>query len=305
MKVLKRSLIGWPLLVIALGAGAPMYAGTAVSVATVEGHLGQNLDVTSQAGTTLFDTGAQTGSPVSTTLPTWSFTCTTCSGYGITGSGAAKVINGSLGANSTVTVTGSPGPNFLSAADNDADYIDTLTITGGTGNGVLALQYELDGSLSHTGTGPSVTSFLALADPFATNYQLGSGAVNGGSEADFFGDVATSGTVTFYVPFTYGTAFTNELNLDAFAAFASGDSTPFTATVDFYNTAALHSALVFAGTPLSLGAENTAADIGSTSGISYGPNGSSATPEPGTLFLLASAMGVLGWVKRGRVFRAR
>jgi hypothetical protein len=276
-----------------------------LTLATVEGHLGQNLDTTSQPGTTLFDTGAQTGSPVSTILSPWNFTCSTCTGYGISASGAAYVTNGSLGANSTVMVTGSPGPHFLSAADDTADYVDTLTITGGSGSGVLVLQYALDGSISHTGTGVNVSSFLSLANPFATDYQLGSGAVNGGTEADFFGDGATNGTVTFYIPFTYGTAFGTELTMDAFAGFGSGgDTAPFTATVDFYNTAALNSALVFSGTPLSLGAENTGADISSASGISYGPNGTSAVPEPGSWFLLASAMGVLALAKRLRVLES-
>lgn len=142
-----------------------------------------------------------------------------------------------------------------------------------------------------------------IANPYATNYQLGSGAVTSGWEADFFGDGATSDSVTFNIPFTYGTQFGTELTLDAFAAFGSGDSTPFTDTVDFYNTATLSSALVFAGTPTSLGSENTGANISSASGITYEPN--AAVPEPGSWLLLASGMGVLCSVKRRGVFGAK
>lgn len=304
MKILTRSLVALALLAIALGAGAPMYADF-LGAATVEGDLGQNLDTTSPAGgMTLYNTGAQSGTPVSDII-SWSFTCppSTCSGYGISGSGAANVINGSEGASSSVTVTGSTGAHFLSAADTTADYVDLLTITGGTGSGVLELQYGLDGSISQTGTGPNALSFATLANPFAYDYQLDSDGITSGSEADFFGNGTYNDTVTFYIPFTYGTAFGTELTLDAFAGFGSGDLTPLTANVNYYNTAALNSALVFAGTPSDPGAENAAAVIDSASGLGYGPNGISAVPEPATWFLLASAMGVLALAKRRGAFR--
>ena len=106
----------------------------------------------------------------------------------------------------------------------------------------------------------------------------------------------------FYVPFTYGTAFSIEPQLYTNAIFeASFDTTPDTATVNFYNTATLDSALVYAGTLSSLGAQNNTANISSTSGLDYGPNGiSSAAPEPGTSLLVASAIGLLAFLNPRR-----
>ncbi len=293
MKLLTQSLVA-----LALGAGVPMYADV-LSNAVVDGSLGQNLNGTPQQ---LFDTGAPNGSPVSDTV-NWNFACSTCSGYGISGSGSAKVINGSLGASSSLTVTGAPG-TFLGLADTYADYFDMLTVTNGTGSGVLALQYTIDGVISHTGTGVNVDSFAFLSNLFASSYKLDSGSITGGTEVDFFGDGTTSSTVTFYLPFTYGVAFASELHLEAAAGFASNaDTTTYTATTDFYNTATLTSALVFNGTLSNLGTENDAANIGSASGIGYGPNGNSSVPEPGTWFLVACGMGILILSKRRKSFR--
>ena len=299
MKTRTHSLLVLPLLATALWGGAPLYADGILSNAVVEGALGQNLNGTPQQ---LYDTGAPNGSPVSDTV-NWNFTCSTCSGYGISGSGAAKVINGSLGASSSLTVTGSPG-TFLGLADTYADYFDTLTVTNGTGSGVLALQYTVDGVISHTGTGVNVDSFAFLSNLFAGSYKVNSGGITSGSEADFFGDGTTSSTVTFYIPFTYGVAFASELHLESAAGFASNaDSTPYTATADYYNTATLDSALVFNGTLANLGDENNAANIGAASGINYGTNGASSVPEPGTWFLVSSALGILALAKRRKIVR--
>jgi hypothetical protein len=286
VKVLTNSLIA----AIALGVCAPMYANVILANAVVDGALGENLNGTPMQ---LFDTGAPNGSPISDTV-NWNFACSTCTGYGISGNGAAKVINGALGASSSLTVTGSPGV-FLGLADTYADYFDELTINGGTGTGVLQLQYTVDGVISQTGTGPNVDSFAFLSNLFASSYQVDGGPITSGTEADFFGNGTTNSTVTFYLPFTYGTAFASELHLEAAAGFASSSSdlTPYTSTADFYNTATLNSALVFDGTTL-----NTGAQIGSASGLGYGPTGISAAPEPGTWFLVASAIGVLILVKR-------
>ncbi len=296
--------------ILLFGVGGPMYADV-LTLATVEGSLGHNV-----AGTPglLFDTNSQTGSPVSTVLSPspWTFTCpaATCSGFGITGSGTAAVTNGSLHASSSITFTGSLPATSGGLADTYADYFDTLTITGGTGSGVLVLQYALDGSISHTGTGPNVDSSAAFSNAFAADYQIGSGAVTSGSEADFFGDGATNGTVTFYIPFTYGTSVFTELRLETAAGFqaapgfAGDDMSPYTAISNFSNTASLNSALVYAGSPSTLGAQNTGAVIGSASGISYGPGGSTAVPEPQSWFLLISAIGAVAFGKRRGALRS-
>lgn len=272
-----------------------MYAGT-----IVEGQVGQNL---AGVGSNLYSSGLQNGSAVSDII-NWSFTCSTCSGYGISANGAATVNNGSLGASSSITVTGTPGGPLYGTADSGAIFTDMLTITGGvTGtSGVLELTYGLDGVISNTGTGLNSSSAY-LYMPAAATSQYNNGGMNSGGYVEIDGNGTYNDTVIYYIPFTYGTALPTELILDASALFVPVDSTSYTATVNYYNTASLTSALVFGGTPSDLGAENYAAEIGSDSGLNYGPNGISAIPEPGTLFLIATGLGALAFGKRRRAFR--
>jgi len=198
---------------------------------------------------------------------------------------------------------GTPGASLIATALSSAVFGDTLTITAGTGSGVLELTYALDGVISNTGTGFNSSS----ADIFmnaATYYQYDNEGMVSGNYVEIDGNGTYNDTVTLYVPFTYGTAFATGIELDAQPLFEGGpDSIPYTAAVNYYNTAALTSALVFGGTPSDPGAENNAAVIGAASGLNYGPNGISAAPEPDTWLLVASAMGVLALAKRRRAFR--
>jgi len=273
------------------GAGGSMYADI-----ITEGQVGQNL-------------GGSPSNLLTTGLPSWSFTCSTCTGYGISANGAAKVTDGSLGASSSVTVTGTPGADLLVIASSDALFSDTLTITGGTGDGVLELTYALDGFISNTGTGPNSSSASLNMTTAGTNFQYDNEGIGSGGYVEIDGNGTYNDTLTYYIPFTYGSALPTELDLDASSlfvhssVFGPGDSTPYTASVNYYNTAALTSALVFDGTPSAPGAENNAAVIGSASGLGYGPNGISAAPEPGTWLMVASAMGVLAFGKRRGAFR--
>jgi hypothetical protein len=285
-------------LTVILGA-IPMYAD-----AFVQGNIFQNPDTTDfTQGHTIFNSPVNSGSPVSD-LVNWTFICSTCSGYGLSGSGAAKVINGSLGAVSSVTVTGSPtGAHYLGEANSYAQYDDMLTITGGTGSGVLELQYSLDGSSSSTGTGFNLSSsYLAVFGAFGGGayFQINNGALTNGQEADFFGSGAYADTVIFYLPFTYGTPFTMEPILRSTANFYKDyDSTPYTATWDFYNTATVTAAVVLDGTANNPG-NPVAAQITSASGLGYGATGIASTPEPGTWLLVGSAIGSLILVRRAR-----
>jgi hypothetical protein len=223
-----------------------------------------------------------------------------CPGYGISANGAANVINGSLGASSSITVTGSPGSNANVEADGIANYTDMLTITGGTGSGVLALTYMLTGAVSGAGAEGS-DGYMLLFGSGAYSFNGGPIVISTGSQS-MQGNGPQNYPLIFYVPFTYGTAFSIEPALYTNAIFeAPFDTTPDTATVNFYNTSTLDSALVYAGTLSSLGAQNNTANISSTSGLDYGPNGiSSAAPEPGTSLLVASAIGLLAFLNPRR-----
>lgn len=128
-------------LVVIIAGAIPMQAS-----AVVQGAVFQNPDTTDYTqGHDIYMSPVNTGSPTSD-LVSWTFTCSTCSGYGITADGSAKVVNGALGAVSDITVSGSPtGPHYVGEADSYAQYTDMLTMTGGTGTGVLELEYTLDG----------------------------------------------------------------------------------------------------------------------------------------------------------------
>ncbi|GEM_PF-5943176 len=272
--------------------------------AIVQGAVFQNPDDTDfTQGHTIYNSPVNIGSPVNDTI-SWSFDCgTSCAGYDISGNGAAKVINGSLGAVSSVTVTGAPGgAHYLGEANSYAQYDDTLTITGGTGTGVLELQYMLDGNATSSGTGFNLSfSYLAIFGAVGATYSLDGGAITSGQQVTFSGNGAKSDTVTFYVPFTYGTQLSIEPIVRTAANFYQDyDSTPYTATWDFYNTATLTSALVLDGTANNPGSVVNAASIAAASGLGYGPNGISATPEPSTIVLLSSTLGALIFMRRRR-----
>jgi hypothetical protein len=108
---------------------------------------------------------------------------------------------------STISVTGTPGSSYSAEADSYAQFTDNLTITGGTGTGVLALMFATDGSIGNTGTGYNGSYvYLALFDASGV-YSAINGEPATNTDIQYF----TSDTnVTFYVPFTFGTQFSIE-----------------------------------------------------------------------------------------------
>jgi hypothetical protein len=132
-------------------------------------------------------------------------------------------------------------------------------------------------------------------------YQIDNGPLTNGQEADFSGNGTKSDTVIFYLPFTYGTQFSMEPILRTAAnVYKDYDSTPYTATWDYYNTATLTAALVLDGTASNPGSVVNGAGIDSTSGLTYSSTGISSTPEPGTWLLVGSAIAALMLVRRTR-----
>jgi hypothetical protein len=203
-----------------------------------------------------------------------------------------------------VNVTGTAPSNFEGEADSLANYTDTLTITGGSGNGVLVLTYTLDGSISAPSGTNLNTEELLIMQATGGYHQLDGGTMTSGLGVSIFGTGTKSDTVAFYIPFTYGSALAIEPWMAANAPFITpGDTTPYSSTVDYFNTATLDSAVVFAGTPLDLGGQNNGAGIASTSGLNYGPGGvTSPVPEPGSWVLLASVIATVAFLKRRKAF---
>jgi hypothetical protein len=100
-----------------LGAAIPMYAD-----AVVQGNVYEYPNYNSPPSTypfgLLYTSAVQIAPPTSDVI-SWNFTCSTCTGYGISASGDAKVVNGALGADASVTVTGSPtGTHYLAEANS-------------------------------------------------------------------------------------------------------------------------------------------------------------------------------------------
>lgn len=257
-----------------------------------------------QTGTdgTLYNQSPALGVPDS--LITASWTCDTCSAYGFSANGAGTVNFGTLGSTVTVSVSAAPGPDSIAIPETIAAYTDTLTITGGSGAGVLALAYTLDGSISVTGTGPQgVTAVFPMCDDNGCNdgsiyYSLNSGALTALSSGQ--PGFRSNGTVIFYIPFTYGAPLDIEPFLSTQAQFIVGsDSIPFSASANFNDTVTLSSALVYGGTPSAPGTQNNGALIDAASGLDYGPDGIvSGTPEPATVLLTATALAALIFFRR-------
>lgn len=290
---LSRKGLKLALLSAVLAAAIPLYAS-----AVLQGHVA----ITGTTGlNNIYTSDFAIGAPASLTQD---WTCDTCSSYGLSASGSAKVINGVLGAESTLSVPDASGDLTRAESDSYASFTDNLTITGGTGSGLLDLEFTVDGSITNTGGSNFSDAYLQLYSDPGADSSLNGGAVIG-DDTQHLG--SGSSTVDFYVPFSFGTQFSIQPYLRATAQYGTNfgstpDAPPYTATSDFYSTAVLTSALVYTGTSGNLGTQITNASIASTTGFNYGPNGltapgMTAVPEPGTWLLAALALSLLVFAK--------
>jgi hypothetical protein len=159
-----------------------------------------------------------------------------------------------------VSSTPAGTPNYLAEADSYAQYTDSLAITGGTGSGVLQLQYTVDGSGSGTGY-----TYLGIFNAPGICHQIDNGAVTRGSLAYLTQTGSNiSNTLTFYVPFTDGSSLSIEPIMRTSAQYVWYNPAP--SRWDHYNTASLTSALTLDGTADNPGNPVGNAMIAATSG---------------------------------------
>ncbi len=292
---------------IILSAGllfAASLAANATSQTYLQGELSQESTAEPGSFLELYNGGIEQGSVVSDTL-NWTGACSVCNGYAVSGSGAAKVINGTMGAQASITVSGTvPTSSYLANAIAESSYVESLTISGGSGSGVLSMQYTLDGSFSSTGAGfnSSSVDFGVQLAPSGSYMSLNGAALTSGSTNAISGNGAHSDTLTVLMPFTYGTAFEiiPFMQANAYFQVGGGNTTPYTSSANFYNTMTLDAALVYTGTPTALGSQNLLADISSGTGLDYGPHGIAGVPLPATAWLLLSGVGGLLTFSRRR-----
>src|SRR6185437_9406150 len=101
---------------------APAFAGALVQAGVFENFDFTNAPVlqtdyvNQQQGTAVFDDLA------------WAFNCNTCVNYTLQASGEGKIVDGVLGAQSSLTVTGNPplGAGYSAWGTTTSDYDDTL-----------------------------------------------------------------------------------------------------------------------------------------------------------------------------------
>jgi hypothetical protein len=215
---------------------------------------------------------------------------------------------------------------------------DSLTITGGSGDGIWVAPLFVDGALTATGNGAltrmgvAVYKNLNFLQPYATTLNANAYAAflaaNGGASgvrndvilfswdyqgawfgANEFagpGDVPSfsiSKNIYFAIPFTYGTPFTLGVYMGGVAGetSSSGDTTVNSSVFDFTHTASWGGP----GVVLDPGGNNPSSsfNVNSNSGFNYNVPFApppSEVPEPGTAGLAAAAVGAFAIWKRWR-----
>jgi hypothetical protein len=184
-----------------------------------------------------------------------------------------------LGVDLFLTGSFPDGPPFNGTVESL--FTDILTISGGTPgtNGFLSFGWDVEGSV--TTTGSTFSAALVRLSGFNTTLNQGPfpTLLNGPT------------TVTLNVPFTFGAA--QELSVRLVGAATAFSGNPFTADIDFLNTATLESVRVLDadGNILPNG------QVRSSSDLQY-PTGQPTVPEPASMLLLLTGLGALATTRR-------
>ncbi|HLW76846.1 MAG TPA: hypothetical protein VKS01_07665 [Bryobacteraceae bacterium] len=244
---------------------------------------------------TIYSTSAAFGPANSAVSGSW-ICDSSCVGF--TTSGAGQAGFGVLGASVDLNVPSVPAPNFFAISETESHFIDDLTMTGGTGSGVLELDYTVHGTTNSAlaSAGLALCTTNGCTDPNVF-YSLNGGALT--SQGTLQPGFRSNATLKFYVPFTYGVALEIEPFLNTQAQFEAFRGTPFDASANFNSTAIITGAFVLGGTSSAPGSSVKGAGIGDDDGFSFGPGGLTAgAPEPGTWLLASTALAGLLLAKR-------
>jgi len=233
-----------------------------------------------------------------------------------TGNAQARAGFGSLGVQAVSSYTGTSDNSLVVGAQTGARQVDTLTVGGGSGNGIYRATITLDGAFLNIGRAESEIEFGYSVGAGPTLMALRimgirDGAVslyaNGAFQAalpgmTISGDLAHGMTVagstsfSFDVPIVFGVA--QDIGLSLWAATLPGSNvglaSPSGADISFLSSARLTGIQVFD----SGGQAVPDFTITSGSGTMYGPGGVIAVPEPSALLMLCAGLLWLGGLRR-------
>jgi hypothetical protein len=206
-----------------------------------------------------------------------------------TASGSADATGGILHAFSSYSFTAAAPQN--GQVNGNAQFFDQITISAAGLDGItgyLVPKFAITGSTS--GASEAVLGLFVNASPGCTP-----------SGANFCQTVSVTGNSTVIlnpITFTFGQAFSIEMDLDAASYYGPGGG--LSAVSDFSHTALLNGLLVFEGAGGTNPVPSQDLIFTSADGVvSYSVNG--IVPEPGSVFLLIVGFGsiaIIGWRRK-------